>query len=264
MISERLPTIFFGHGSPNIAMKQNATTRAWRGLIEAMPRPRAVLCISAHWMSRGIGVTGQAAPPTIHDFGGFPREMHEFLYPAPGDAWLARRVAELLAPDRVTATDQWGFDHGCWTVLMKALPDADVPVVQLSLDATRTAAQHFELGRRLRPLRDEGVFIMGSGNIVHNLGRLVRQDGVPPHDYAVTFSRAIKNAIVANDPQAVIDFEKFGASAARSVPTPDHFWPLLYVLGARHDDDVASFAPDYIEYGSIDMTTVTLRPPRAA
>jgi len=261
---ERLPAIFFGHGSPIIAMKQNATTEAWRALMDAMPRPRAVLCISAHWMSRGIAVTGQVAPPTIHDFGGFPRAMHEFQYPAPGNVTLVRRVAELLAPDPVAATTQWGFDHGSWTVLMKALPDADVPLVQLSLDVSRRPAQHFEIGRRLRPLRDEGVLIMGSGNIVHNLGDVIRQDGVPPHDYAVAFSRAIKRAILADDHQTVIDFEKLGLAASRSVPTPDHFWPLLYVLGARHPDDEVSFAPDFIEYGSIDMTTVTLRPPHAA
>jgi 4,5-DOPA dioxygenase extradiol len=260
-LSNRLPTIFFGHGSPIIAMKQNATTQTWHALVGQIPRPRAILCVSAHWVSHGIGVTAQEAPPTIHDFHGFSREMHEFQYPAPGDAALVRRVRQLLSPDAVTATDDWGFDHGCWTVLMKAVPEADVPVIQLSLDANRTPAQHFALGRRLRPLRDEGVLIMGSGNIVHNLRDVVRQDGTPPHAYAANFNRAIKEAIDANDPKAVIDFHRLGSDAERAVPTPDHFWPLLYVLGARHDDDVPSFLTEYIDYGSIDMTTVMLRSP---
>ncbi|UAK25646.1 4,5-DOPA-extradiol-dioxygenase [Sphingomonas nostoxanthinifaciens] len=260
----RLPTIFFGHGSPIIAMKENTTTAAWRAILANIPRPRAVLCISAHWVTRGIGITAQPYPPTIHDFGGFPREMHEFQYPALGDPSLAARVRDLLAPAPVVLTDRWGFDHGCWTVLMKILPDADVPVIQLSLDAECTPQQHFDIGRRLRPLRDEGVLLIGSGNIVHNLSGVVRRDGVPPHDYAAHFSKAIKDAIRSDEPRMVIDYEALGPDAARSVPTPDHFWPLLYVLGARHEDDVPSFWPDFIEYGSIDMTSVTLAAPLAA
>lgn len=260
----RLPTVFFGHGSPIIALKENATTAAWKGIFDAMPRPRAILCVSAHWMTRGIGVTAQALPPTIHDFGGFPRAMHEYEYPARGDPELVRRVTELLAPDPVVATSDWGFDHGCWTVLMKILPQADIPVVQLSLDVRRTARQHFDLGRRLRALRDEGVLLIGSGNIVHNLGDVVRQDGVPPHDYAARFGDAIKTAIAAGDTDTIVDYEALGGAASRSVPTPDHFWPLLYVLGARHADDVPRFSPNFIEYGSIDMTSVTLAPPIAA
>lgn len=260
MATPRMPTVFFGHGTPMIAMRENDTTRAWRAILDAMPRPKAILCVSAHWVTRGIGVTAQAYPPTIHDFGNFPREMHEIQYPAPGSAELCARVADLLAPERVVASDGWGFDHGCWTVLMKARPEADIPVVQLSLDARRTPAEHFALGRRLRPLRDEGVLIMGSGNIVHDLSGVIRRDGVPPNDYAARFSDAIRGAIASDDADTVIGFDRLGEIAARSVPTPDHFWPLLYVLGARHDDDVPAFATDFIEYGSIDMTTVTLAP----
>lgn len=255
----RLPAIFFGHGSPIIALQQNETTRSWRAIAESMERPRAILCISAHWMTRGVGVTAQQNPPTIHDFGGFPRAMHEFEYPAPGDAALVARVQQLLAPMPVIASNDWGFDHGCWTVLMKCWPDADIPVVQLSLDVGKTPAQHFELGRKLAPLRDEGILIMGSGNIVHNLGALTRMDGVPPHPLAQTFSDAIKSAIVDDDPQRVIDFAALGDAARLSVPTPDHFWPLLYVLGARQPEDRVVFEPDYMQYGTIDMTTVSLR-----
>ena len=263
-MTARLPTVFFGHGTPMIAMKQNDTTRAWHAILERMPRPSAILCVSAHWLTRGIGVTAQVAPPTIHDFGGFPAEMHEMQYPAPGDPALVARVTELLAPERVIATDSWGLDHGCWTVLMKARPQADIPVVQLSLDATRNPAEHYALGRKLRPLRDEGVLIMGTGNIVHNLSGVIRQDGVPPHDYAANFSRTIKQAIVADNPDTVINFNMLGTDAARSVPTADHFLPLLYVLAARHDGDRPIFEPEFIEYGSIDMTTVTLDTPLTA
>jgi 4,5-DOPA dioxygenase extradiol len=260
----RLPAIFFGHGSPMIAMLQNETTRSWHRLARSMPAPRAILCVSAHWLTRGTQVTIQAHPPTIHDFGGFPREMHEFEYPAPGDPALCRRVAELLSPEPVGASTDWGYDHGCWTVLMKAWPEADIPVVQLSLDVAKSAAEHFEMGRRLRRLRDEGVLIIGTGNIVHNLADLVRRPGVTPQPYATAFSDHVCAAIAANDAEAVIDYPAFGPDALRSVPTPDHFWPLLYVLGARHDDDLATFDPSFIEYGAIDMTTVTLRPSRAA
>jgi len=260
MTTSRMPTVFFGHGTPMIAMKQNETTRTWRAILEAMPRPKAILCVSAHWLTRGIGVTAQAHPPTIHDFGNFPQAMHEMRYPAPGSADLVARVGQLVAPDPVVPTDSWGFDHGCWTVLMKARPEADIPVIQLSLDATRSPADHFALGRRLRPLRDEGVLIMGTGNIVHDLSGVIRQDGVPARPYAENFSRAIKQAILADDADTVIGFERLGEDAARSVPTPDHFWPLLYTLGARHDDDQVSLATDFIEYSSIDMTTVMLTP----
>lgn len=256
----RLPTVFFGHGSPVIALQQNATTRRWHAIAQAMPRPRAIVCISAHWLTRGVHVTAQDQPPTIHDFGGFSRELHEIQYPAPGDTALVRRIADLLAPEPVVADHGWGLDHGCWTVLMKAWPDADIPVVQLSLDVSRSPADHFALGRALAPLRDEGVLVMGTGNIVHNLSALDRREGVPPHPLADTFSRTIKQAVLADDPQQVIDFEALGAAARLSVPTPDHFWPLLYVLGARLPGDGATLDPDYMHYGTIDMTTIVLTP----
>ncbi|WP_174274615.1 4,5-DOPA dioxygenase extradiol [Sphingomonas bacterium] len=254
----RLPTIFFGHGSPVIALQQNETTRSWHALARAMQRPRAILCISAHWLTRGVQVTGQDRPPTIHDFVGFPRALHEFKYPAPGNPALARRVRELLTPVPVSADHAWGFDHGCWTVLMKAWPEAGIPVVQLSLDAGRSAAEHYALGRKLAPLRDEGVLIMGTGNIVHNTQALDRREDVPVHPLALQFSRAIKAAILDDEPKKVVDFARLGKAASVAVPTPDHFWPLLYVLGARHPDDDVAFEPDYFQYGTIDMTTITL------
>lgn len=264
IMTERQPAIFFGHGSPIIALEENETTRSWRRTAASFARPRAILCISAHWLTRGVQATGQAQPPTVHDFGAFPRAMFEIRYPAPGDPALCRRVAELIEPEPLRSSLDWGFDHGCWTVLMKAWPEAEIPVVQLSLDVTRSAREHFELGRRLRPLRDEGVLIMGSGNIVHNLGVLVRTPEATPHRFAESFGEVIRAAVAADEPETVINFDRLGRDAELSVPTPDHFWPLLYVLGARHPDDQPVFEPSYVQYGSVDMTTITLRPACAA
>jgi 4,5-DOPA dioxygenase extradiol len=189
--------------------------------------------------------------------------MHAIEYPAKGDPALVRRVQELLSPQPIVAATDWGFDHGCWTVLMKAWPEANIPVVQLSLDVHRTPAEHFLVGRALAPLRDEGVLIMGSGNIVHNLRALDRRDIAPAHPLAHRFSQAIKAAIVDDDPQTVIEFAKLGDAARLSVPTPDHFWPLLYVLGARQANDTATFAPDFMQYGTIDMTSISFTSERA-
>lgn len=241
-----------------IAMWENDITAAWRDIVAGIERPRAILVISAHWLTRGIGVTAQGYPPTIHDFGGFPRAMHKFQYPAPGDAWLCRRVEGLLTPRMVHQTDAWGFDHGCWTVLMKVFPQADIPVVQLSLDDNLSPREHFAIGRALAPLRDEGVLIVGSGNIVHNLRDVIRTDDAPPRDYALRFGAAIREAIVNENTEMVIDFESLGPDVRSALPSNEHFLPLLYVLGARLPGDVARFACDFVQYSSIDMTTMWL------
>ena len=263
-----MPIVFFGHGSPMIALEDNATTRAWAAIAASMPRPKAILCISAHWVTRVTAVTGMAVPKTIHDFGAFPQALFDVQYPAPGDPALARRVAELLAPEPVAVDQgQWGLDHGTWSVLCKAFPKADVPVVQLGMAADLTTGQRLDIGRRLSPLRDEGVLIVGSGNIVHNLGRMdwSRRDG-PPFDWAQRFNDHIRSAIAEDRPEAVADFTSRGAEAQLAVPNPDHFWPLLYVLGARRAGEKAVFGPDHIEHGSLGMTTVTFggNPPMAA
>ena len=255
---DRLPTLFFGHGTPMIAMWENEITQAWRQLIADISRPRAILIISAHWLTRGIGLTAQANPPTIHDFGGFPRAMHEIQYPAVGDPALRCRIEGLLSPRLVHQTDTWGLDHGSWTVLMKIFPQADIPVVQMSIDANLSAREHFELGRALAPLRDESVLIIGSGNIVHNLRDVIRTDDAPPRDYAQRFGAAIRQAIQADDPEPIIGFEGFGQDMHQSLPSTEHFLPLLYVLGARRPGDEAQFICDFIQYSSIDMTTIRL------
>jgi 4,5-DOPA dioxygenase extradiol len=262
----RMPVVFFGHGSPMIALETNDTTKTWKAMGEALGKPKAILCVSAHWLTQGVDVTAMAAPRTIHDFGAsFPKALFDIQYPAPGSPELAARVAQLLAPQPVALDQQaWGLDHGTWSVLSKAYPDADVPVVQLSMDAGRPPAWHFELAKRLAPLRDEGVLIVGTGNIVHNLPAMNwGERHCAPYEWSQRFNDYIKQAIVDDAPQRAVDFASQGQDASRSVPTPDHYWPLLYVLGARLPGDAPTFAPDHIEHGSLSMTSVTLAPATA-
>jgi len=262
----RLPVVFFGHGSPMIALETNATTEKWAQMAAGIGKPKAILCVSAHWLTKGIAVTAMPAPRTIHDFGAFPQALFDVQYPAPGDVALARRVRDLLAPQPVELDEaNWGLDHGTWSVLSKAYPAADIPVVQLSMDMRLGPQEHFDIGRRLRPLRDEGVLIIGTGNIVHNLSRMDRSARfVEAFPWAGRFNDHIRTAIRDDTPQQAVEFAAFGPDAALSVPSPDHYWPLLYVLGARHDEDVAAFGPDHIEHGSLSMTSVTLQQPASA
>jgi 4,5-DOPA dioxygenase extradiol len=257
----RMPVVFFGHGSPMIALETNDTTRTWKAMGEAFGKPKAILCVSAHWLTQGVAVTAMTAPRTIHDFGAsFPKALFDMQYPAPGSPELAARVRDLLAPQPVALDQQgWGLDHGTWSVLSKVYPDADVPVVQLSMDANKPPEWHFELAKRFAPLRDEGVMIVGTGNIVHNLPAMNwGERHCAPYDWSQRFNDHIKQAIVDDAPERAVNFASQGQDAARAVPTPDHYWPLLYVLGARLPGDVAAFAPDHIEHGSLSMTSVTL------
>lgn len=257
----RMPVVFFGHGSPMIALETNDTTKTWKAMGAAIGKPAAILCVSAHWLTQGVAVTAMTAPRTIHDFGAsFPKALFDMQYPAPGSPELAARVRDLLAPQPVALDPQgWGLDHGTWSVLSKVYPDADVPVVQLSMDAAKPPEWHFELAKRLAPLRDEEVLIVGTGNIVHNLPAMNwGERHCAPYDWSQRFNDHIKQAIVDDAPERAVNFASQGQDAARAVPTPDHYWPLLYVLGARLPGDVAAFAPDHIEHGSLSMTSVTL------
>jgi 4,5-DOPA dioxygenase extradiol len=249
----RQPAIFFGHGSPMNALG-GPYADAWRRVGEAVGKPRGVVMVSAHWETSGLGVTAQNGPETIHDFGGFPAELQAMQYPAPGSPALAGRVAELTG---ATPTTQWGLDHGTWSVLAHVWPEADVPVVQLSLDRRLDPRGHFELARRLAPLRDEGVLIAGSGDFVHNL-RTWKRAGGEPYDWAVTFNEAVKAALVRGDDDALIGWLDLAADAQMSVPTDEHFLPLLYVAAQRQPGDDVSFFNDVIEGGSISMTGVRI------
>lgn len=253
--ASRMPAIFIGHGTPLNALRVNRWTEGWRQLGRELRRPRSILAISGHWCTRGTKVTAMALPPTVHDFYGFPPELHAIAYPAPGDPALARRVGEMLAPIAVEPDASWGLDHGSWVVLSKMFPSADIPVVQLSLDMTQPARFHYQVGRRLQPLRDEGVLILGTGNIVHNLGARVQDQPLFAHGWAERFNAYIRDAILAHQHDKVIDFESFGQDARLSVPTPDHYYPLLYTLGAAGDDEV-SIELDGIERGAVSMLSV--------
>jgi 4,5-DOPA dioxygenase extradiol len=254
-----MPAVFFGHGSPMIALETNETTLSWKALADALPRPKAILCVSAHWVTRGTAVTAMARPKTIHDFGAFPQALFDVQYPAPGDVALAERVKALLTPTPVALDQQWGLDHGTWSVLCKAYPAADVPVVQLSMDGGLSDQGRFDIGRKLGALRDEGILVMGTGNIVHNLGRMdwnARYGA--PFDWAKRFNDAMRAAIVEDKPERVIGYTALGSDARLSAPSPDHFWPLLYVLGARRPGEEARIITDHIEHGSLSMTGVVL------
>lgn len=255
----RLPIVFFGHGSPMVALEKSAVTRTWNQIASSIGKPRAILCISAHWQTRGTAVTAMAQPRTIHDFGAFPQALFDVRYPAPGDPELAERVRELLSPMPVNLDANWGLDHGTWSVLVHAYPEADVPVIQLGMDLGKSAAEHWLVGRMLRPLRDEGVLIMGTGNIVHNLPAMDwANPAADPYPWAEQFNAAMCKAIASDDPQTVIDYAALGDAARLSVPSSDHFLPLLYVLGARHEDEAATFEPDFIQHKSLSMTSVRI------
>ena len=259
MTSPRLPALFFGHGNPMNAIQSNAFTEAWSAIGRALPRPRAVLCVSAHWYLPATAVTAVAAPRTIHDFGGFPRELYEVRYPAPGDPALARRVGELLAPVRVALDERWGLDHGTWSVLCHIFPDADVPVVQLSIDETQPPAFHYDLGRRLVPLRDDGVLVIGSGNVVHNLHAYAwGRHPAEPFDWALRFQDQVKRLLTAGQHGPLVDYDSLGGDAVLSVPTPDHYLPLLYVAGAHVPGETVQFPVEGIDGGSVSMLAVQL------
>ncbi len=254
MPSPRMPVLFMGHGSPMNAIEDNDFSRGWIEAAKAIPRPKAILCISAHWETRGLGVTAMGKPPTIHDFGGFPPELYAMQYPAPGSPEVARRVGELIHSAPVIPDQRWGLDHGTWSVLCRMYPEADIPVVQLSLDRTQESPFHYQLGQELRPLREEGVLIVGSGNIVHNL-RLISWDG-EPFDWAVDFDRRVKDWILSGNHDPIIHYEKQDRAAELAINSAEHYLPLLYVLGAMQPGEPVSFFNEQVFAGSLSMRCV--------
>lgn len=255
--ASRMPAVFVGHGNPMNAIDNNAYSAAWQHLAAAMPRPRAILSVSAHWCVVGGRVTASDCPPTIHDFSGFPKKLFDVSYPAPGSPELARRVADMLDPVAIELDSGWGLDHGTWSVLVHMYPDADIPVVQLAIDETMTAAEHYDLGRHLRALRDDGILILGSGNVVHNLRAYAwDQTPVSPPPWAIRFSSWLREATVGRRFEEVVDYERRGADAELAVPTPEHYLPLLYVLAAHIGDEPVSLPFDGFDGGSISMLGV--------
>jgi 4,5-DOPA dioxygenase extradiol len=255
-MNPRMPAVFLGHGNPMNAISRNGYTEGWAAFGRSIPRPKAVLAVSAHWYVPTTAVTIAPSPRTIHDFGGFPPELYRVRYPAPGDPALARQVGDLLAPLPVGLDDKWGLDHGTWSVLKHIFPEADIPVVQLSIDERQPPQFHYDLGRRLAPLREEGILVVGSGNIVHNLRLYAWGEEAPPFDWAARFEKRARELMIEGDQDKLIAYDKLGRDAQLSIPTPDHYLPLLYTLGLRQANEPVSFPVEGIDGGSISMLAV--------
>lgn len=260
-----MPVLFLGHGNPMNAIDDNPFSRGWREVVKTLPRPKAILCISAHWETWGTLVTAMEQPRTIHDFGGFPQELYKAQYPAPGSPWLARETQSMIKDTPVGSDEDWGLDHGCWSVLKPMYPQADIPVVQLSLDTAKTSQAHYDLAKELAPLRQQGVLIVGSGNMVHNLRRIVLRgysmsDFNQPFglDWAIEANELFKKLINEKDHAALIDYPSLGKSVQLAVPTPEHYLPLLYVLALQQEGESVSYFNDQPVAGSLTMTSIKI------
>jgi len=253
MSKHRQPAVFIGHGSPMCALEPNRHTAAWSFLGKRLHKPDAILVISAHWLTRGIWLTAMQQPKTIHDFGGFPEALFQIQYPAPGSPALAQRVQSLLRQAVVLEEYEWGIDHGAWSVLRYLYPNADVPVVQLSLDGSLSANEHYALAKQLVPLRDENILILGSGNIVHNLRLIEWGSDAAPLPWAIEFNQFFMSQILANQHLSLLDWQGAGNAARLSIPTPEHYWPALYPLALQGSGEQVEIISNGIEMGSISM-----------
>jgi 4,5-DOPA dioxygenase extradiol len=254
-----MPVIFVGHGSPMNGILHNEFSQYWKELAATLPVPKAVLVISAHWLSRGTRITAMEFPKTIHDFGGFPQELFDVQYPAPGDPLLAKETAAMVAPGIIEQDHDWGLDHGTWTIVRHMYPEANIPVLQLSIDYTKPPQYHYQLASELMALRKKGVLILGSGNMVHNL-RMVAWDKLNETEYgfdwAVEMNGRFKELISSGDDKSLIAFDKLGSNGLLSIPTPEHYLPLVYTLGLRNANEPLSFFNDKLVGGSLSMTSV--------
>lgn len=258
-VEGKMPVLFVGHGNPMNAIEDNEFSKGWNAMGKALPKPAAILCISAHWETRGTFVTAMQKPQTIHDFGGFPDELFAVQYPAPGKPALAKEVTETIKKTSVGLDEDWGLDHGCWSVLKQMYPLADIPVLQLSLDYTKPAQWHYDLAKELSVLRSQGVLIIGSGNMVHNLGMIDwRNIKGPGYDWAIEANETFKKLISANDHKDLINYNLLGKAAQLSIPTPDHWLPLLYALALKEEKENVSFFNDKTMMGSVSMTSVKI------
>jgi 4,5-DOPA dioxygenase extradiol len=259
--TDRMPVLFIGHGSPMNAIEENEFVKGWRNIGETLPRPSAILCISAHWETRGTHVTSMEMPETIHDFGGFPAELFNVQYPAPGSPDLARDTKNIIKKATIGLDDKWGLDHGCWSVIKHLYPKADVPVIQMSLDYYQSPQYHYDLARELSPLRNKGILIIGSGNIVHNLGLVDwGRSGQTEYgyDWAIEANEKIINMIISDDHALLIDYKSQGKAFNLAIPTPDHFLPLLYALALKEENEPINIFNDKAVMGSITMTSLKI------
>jgi 4,5-DOPA dioxygenase extradiol len=259
--TEKMPVLFLGHGSPMNAIEENQFVTGFRNLAQTLPKPNAILCISAHWFTNGTKVTAMEMPRTIHDFGGFPQKLFDVQYPAEGSPELATFTQELLSPTAVELDQHWGLDHGAWSVIKHLYPDADIPVIQMSIDYTKSGQYHFDLAQKLRALRSKGILIVGSGNIIHNLRmvdfRNINTDNYG-YDWAVEARADINDYLLDGNFQPLIDFEKQSKAFQLSIPTPDHYLPLIYTLGLKGKSEELSLFNDKLVGGSLSMTSVKI------
>lgn len=257
--SERMPVFFFGHGSPMNAIESNNFTKEWQAIGDRLTRPKAILCISAHWETEGTWVTAMEHPRTIHDFGGFPQALFDVQYPAPGSPEVAELIAETIVTAPVGRDENWGLDHGCWSVIRNLYPQADIPVLQMSIDYTKGLEYHYALAKELRKLRTKGILIVGSGNMVHNLG-LVAWDKIRvenyAYDWALEANSRMKELIRDKDHRPLIEYHRQGQAFRLAIPSPEHFIPLLYALSLQEGDESATFFNDEAVMGSLTMTSV--------
>lgn len=255
-----LPVLFVGHGSPMNGIQDNEFSNYWKKLATEIPKPKAVLCISAHWLTRGTFITAMENPPTIHDFGGFPQALFDVEYPAPGNPILAEETAKMISKTTVGLNHDWGMDHGTWTIVSHMYPNADIPVLQMSIDYNQPAQYHYDLAKELMVLRKKGVLIIGSGNMVHNLGMVAwdKIDMAYGFDWTLEMNEIFKNKINANDHASLIAWEKLSSAAHLAIPTPDHYFPLLYALGLKNEKDSIFFFNDKPIAGSLTMTSVRI------
>lgn len=251
-----MPVLFVGHGSPMNAIEENEFTKKWVEIAKNLPKPTAILCISAHWETKGTFITAMPMPDTIHDFGGFPQKLFDAKYPAKGNKTLATETQQLVKTAKVELTTGWGLDHGCWSVLAKMYPKADIPVIQMSMDHYKEADFHYNLGKELAALRKKGVLILGSGNMVHNLGRM--QNTKEGLDWAIEMNTIFKKKITDKDHQALINYKTLNKSYQLAIPTPEHYLPLMYVLGLQDKKDKVTIFNDKIIAGSLSMTSVLI------
>ena len=254
-----MPVLFVGHGSPMNGIEDNEFSRRWRKLAEEIPTPKAVLVISAHWFTRGTKITAMDFPKTIHDFGGFPQALFDTQYPSPGHPGLASETAAMIHSAGVELDHDWGLDHGAWTVVRQMYPDANIPVLQLSMDYTKDPRYHYDLAKELSALRKKGVLILGSGNMVHNL-RLIDFGMIHGggYDWAIEMNETCKQLIADGNHPALIDYKKLGKAAQLAVPTPEHYLPLLYTLGLKGKQEQTTFFNDKVVGGSLNMTSVKI------
>lgn len=257
-LSELMPTFFIGHGSPLNAVEDNRFTRGWKEALQNVPPPKAIVCVSAHWLTRGSCVTAMSRPQTIHDHGLALRALNAVRYPAPGSRALAAQIAGAVRTTEVELDNHWGLDHATWSILRHAFPDADVPVLQLSIDRRRPASWHYNLGRELLSLRRRGVLVVGSGNIVHNPRPADQELVYDGFDWAIEANAIMKAKINAGEHAALCDYKRLGRSVCLAVPSPDHYYPLLYVLGMQTRDDKVTIFNDALAYGGVTMTSVRL------